>query len=131
MFEPLNNKCLFHLVIANKLLLKRIYLSLFQYDRSRKLLEIILHRYTASLIDDGIITIGRIADLLSNACKDISLPVNTKKSKYMEIGLHRGMKTKGHITVRSNSYEKVKTFKYLGSFVDKSKFYLRGNADIP
>ena len=30
---------------------------------------------------------------------------------------HRGMMANEHITVGSNSYEKVKTFKYLGSLV--------------
>ena len=32
----------------------------------------------------------------------------------MEIGRHRGMIANAHIKICSNSYEKVKTFKYLG-----------------
>ena len=35
----------------------------------------------------------------------------------MEIGCHQGMKANDHITVGSNSYEKVKTFKYLASLL--------------
>ena len=35
----------------------------------------------------------------------------------MEIGRHRGMIANAHIKVGSNSYEKVKTFKYLGSLL--------------
>ena len=35
----------------------------------------------------------------------------------MEIGRHRGMITNSHIGIRNNSYEKVETFKYLGSLV--------------
>ena len=35
----------------------------------------------------------------------------------MEIGRHRGMIAKEHIKIGSNSYEKVKTFKYLGSLL--------------
>ena len=35
----------------------------------------------------------------------------------MEIGLHRGMIANEHIKIDSNSYEKVKTFKYLGSLL--------------
>ena len=31
----------------------------------------------------------------------------------MEIGRHRGMIVNAHIKIDSNSYEKVKTFKYL------------------
>ena len=45
-----------------------------------------------------------------------------KKTKYMEIGRHRGMIANAHVKIGSNSYEKVKTFKYLGS-----KFYSGGN----
>ena len=35
----------------------------------------------------------------------------------MEIGRHRGMIANEHIKIGSNSYEKVKTFKYLGSLL--------------
>ena len=35
----------------------------------------------------------------------------------MEIGHHRGMIPNAHIKIDSNSYEKVKTFKYLGSLL--------------
>ena len=35
----------------------------------------------------------------------------------MEIGRHRGMIANEHIKIGSNSYEKVETFKSLGSLV--------------
>ena len=35
----------------------------------------------------------------------------------MEIGRHRGMIANAHIKIGNNSYEKVKTFKYLGSLL--------------
>ena len=54
-------------------------------------------------------------EVLLNACKDIGLVVNTGKTKYMEIGRHRGMIANAHIKISSNSYDKVNTFKYLGS----------------
>ena len=57
---------------------------------------------------DDIRAIERNSDLLLNACKDIGLAVNTRKTKYMEIGRHLGMVTKEHIRIGSNSYEKVK-----------------------
>ena len=56
-------------------------------------------------------------DVLFDACKHIGLAVNTWKAKYMEIGRHRGMIANVHIKIGSNSYEKVKTFKYLGSLL--------------
>jgi hypothetical protein len=53
--------------------------------------------------------------VLLNASKGINLAVNAGKTKYMEIGRHRGMVANQHIKIGSNSYEKVKTFIYLGS----------------
>ena len=40
-----------------------------------------------NLIGDDIKTIERNADVILNACKDISLAVNTGKTKYKEIGI--------------------------------------------
>ena len=57
------------------------------------------------------------ADVLLNACKDIGLVVNIGKTKYMEIGRHRDIIANAHIKIGSNSYEKVETFKYLGSLL--------------
>ena len=62
------------------------------------------------------LTIERNADVELNACKDIGLAVNTGKTKYMEIGHHRGMIENAHISIGSNSYEKVKTYKNLTLF---------------
>ena len=59
--------------------------------------------------------------MLLNACNDIGLAVNTGKTKYMEIGCHRGMIANEHIRIGSNSYEKGKFF------IIKSKFYSGGN----
>ena len=63
----------------------------------------------------GIRTIERNSDVLLNACKNIGLGVNTGKTKYIEIGQHRGMTANAHIKVGSNCY------------IDKSKFYSGGN----
>ena len=67
------------------------------------------------LIGRDIKTIEGNTDVLLNACKDMGLAVNIGKTKYMEIGRLRGMIANTHIKIGSNSYEKVKTFKYLGS----------------
>ena len=60
--------------------------------------------------------------MLLNACKDIGLALNTAKTKYMEIGRHRGMTANAHICIGINSYEKVKTFKYLGSLLTNQNY---------
>ena len=55
--------------------------------------------------------------VLLNTCKDIGLTVNTGQTKYMEVGHTRVLIANEQITAGSNSYEKVKTFKYLDSFL--------------
>ena len=68
--------------------------------------------------------VERNADVLLNACKDIGLAVNIEKTKYMEVGHHRGMMTNEHIMIDNNLYEKVKMLKYLGSFLaNQSSIY--------
>ena len=57
--------------------------------------------------------------MLLNACKDIGLAENIGKTKYMETGLHRGRMLNENITVGSNLYEKVKTYKFLGCLLTK------------
>ena len=73
------------------------------------------HQVLAYADDVDIRTIERNADLLLNACKDVGLAVNTGKTKYMEIGRDRGMIAYELVRIGSNSYEKLKSFKYLGS----------------
>ena len=47
-------------------------------------------------------------------------------TKYMEVERHRGMLANEHVRIGSNSYEKVKTFKYVFRLIDdKSKYYSR------
>ena len=55
--------------------------------------------------------------MLLNTYKDIGLAENTGKTKYMEVGRHRSMISKEYIRIGSNSYEKGKSFKYLGSLM--------------
>ena len=66
--------------------------------------------------------------MLLNACKDIGLAVNTGKTKYMKKGLHLGMILNEHIRIGSNSYEKGKSFKYLGSLVTNQNRLKAGNS---
>ena len=65
------------------------------------------HRYYFEFFNNVLINIISISNLA----------VNTGKTKYMEIGRHRGMLANAHIKIGSNSYEKVKAFKYLGSLL--------------
>ena len=49
-------------------------------------------------------TISRNAVLISSPCykEHMGLAVNTGKTKYMEIGRHRGMRVNAHIKIGSN-----------------------------
>ena len=49
-------------------------------------LQVLAYADDVNLIGNDIRTIERNADVLLNACKDISLAVSTGKTKYMEIG---------------------------------------------
>ena len=75
-----------------------------------------------NLIGEDIRTIERNAIFLLNARKDIGLAVNTRKTKYMEIGRNRSMIENAHIKIGSNSYEKGRTFKYLGSLLANQNY---------
>ena len=44
----------------------------------------------------------------------------------MEVGRHRGIMANKHIRIGSNSYEKVKTFKYLGYLLTNQNFIQKG-----
>ena len=79
--------------------------------------QVLAYTDDVNLIDDDIRTRERNADVLLNACKDIGLSVNIGKTNYIEIGRPRSMIANAHIKIRSNSHEKVKTFKYLGSLL--------------
>ena len=70
--------------------------------------QVLAYATDVNLIGDDIRTIERNADVLLNACKDIVLAVNTGKTKFMEIGRHRGMIANAHLKIGSNSYENWK-----------------------
>ena len=53
--------------------------------------QVLAYAVDVNLIGDDVRTIERNACVLLNACKDTGLTVNTGKTKYMEIGRHRGM----------------------------------------
>ena len=64
--------------------------------------------YTSSGLVIPVISISKNVFFI-NACRDIGLSVKTRKTKYMEVGSHRGMIANAHIKIGSNSYEKMMT----------------------
>ena len=86
--------------------------------------QVLAYADDVNLICEHFRTIERNADVLLN-CMDIGLAVYTGKTKYMEIGRHRSMIVNGHIKISSSSYEKVKSFKYLGSLLTNKILFRR------
>jgi hypothetical protein len=75
--------------------------------------QVLVYANDVNLIDD-VRTIKRKTEVSLIACKEIGLAVNTRKTKYMEVGSHRVLMANEYIAIGSNSYEKMKTFKYSG-----------------
>ena len=67
--------------------------------------QILAYTGDINLIVDDIRTIERNSDVLLNACKDIGLAVNTRKTKYMEIGHQAGLMAYKHIRIGSNWFK--------------------------
>ena len=55
----------------------------------------------------------------------IDLAANTGKTKFMVIVHHWGIMAREHIRIGCNSYEKVKSFKYLGSLLTNKILFRR------
>ena len=79
--------------------------------------QVLAYAVHVNLTGGDIRTIERNANELLNACKDISLAVNTRKTKYMEVGRHLVLMANEHITVGSNSHDEAKAFKYFESLL--------------
>ena len=57
----------------------------------------------SKLISDGNRAIQRKPVVLLAACKNVDLAVNLAKTKYLEVGRHKGMTVNEHVIVVSNS----------------------------
>ena len=68
------------------------------------------HAGDVNLIGGDIRTIERIEDVLLNACNYIGFPINTRKTKYMEIGRHQGLIANEHIRISINCHKNGKLF---------------------
>jgi hypothetical protein len=79
--------------------------------------QVLANANDVNLIGKDIRKTQQNVGVLLNACKDISLAVNTGKTKNIEVGRPRGMMGNEHIRIGNNSYEKIKTFKYLCSLL--------------
>ena len=110
---PLSSNLICYSCITFRFKVRKEILADFYMNDTHRILA---YEDDVSLIGD-VRTIERNVDVLLNAFQGIGLAVNTGKTKYMEIGRHRGMIANEHIKIGSNSSEKVKTFKYLRSLL--------------
>ena len=78
--------------------------------------QVLAYEEEVNLVVDHIMKIERYIDVSLNACKDIGLAVNTRELSTWKQDV---IQANEHITVCSNSNEKYKNFKYLGSIADR------------
>ena len=82
----------------------------------KRIHQLLAYADDVNLMCDDIRTMRRNANVLLNIFK-VKSPVNTGKTKYIEVGRHWEVMANELMTIGNNSFKKEKTFKYLGSLV--------------
>jgi hypothetical protein len=68
-----------------------------------------------NLVDDSINTIKENSETLLEASRDIGLEINAEKTKYIIMSRHQNSGQNQNIRIVNESFEKMETFKYLGT----------------
>jgi hypothetical protein len=76
-----------------------------------------------NILDRNIHTIKKNAEALVVASKEIGLEVNADKTKYMVMSRDQDAGRSHIMKINNSSFEWVEEFKYLGTKLNKSKFY--------
>jgi hypothetical protein len=85
--------------------------------------QVLAYADNVNLLGVDIRTIKGKVEILFIGCNYIGLAINTRKTKYMEVGRHQGMMEDEHIKEGSNSYEIMITFNYFGSLKNQNSIH--------
>jgi hypothetical protein len=75
--------------------------------------QLLVYADDVNLLGQNINIIKKNAEALFYATKEISLEVNSEKTKYMFVSCHQTAGQSNYIKVANKSFEKVAKFKYL------------------
>jgi hypothetical protein len=79
--------------------------------------QLLAYADDVDLLEDGIDTIKKNTETLTDASKEIGLEINVEKTKYMLLSRHQNVGRNRDIKIAKRSFENVSQFKYLGTTV--------------
>jgi ribosomal protein S2 len=87
------------------------------YRNKFYLLDLLVYADDVNLLGDNVHTVKKNTETLIDASKEVSLEVNTEKTKYMFMSLHQNAGQNHDIKTANRCFENVSQFRYLGTTV--------------